>query len=244
MIWGTDTYTDDSSVCTAAVHSGAISLAAGGTVTIEIRPGLDAYRSSTRNGITSVPYGSWHGSFVFVTGPQGSATPTPAPTSGNLLLNGSFEDGPNPGGIGIATLQPNSTAIEHWTVTLASIDYVGGYWKAAAGQRSLDLDGTPGFGGIQQTFTTVPDRVYHVSFYLAGNPDGPPTVKVLGVRAAGAEANFTVSNSGKSKSAMGWTEYLWSFRATSTSTTLEFLSRDTVSGYHGPVLDNVSVSQV
>ena len=38
-IWGTDVYTDDSSVCTAAVHAGLITLAGGGTVTIEIRPG-------------------------------------------------------------------------------------------------------------------------------------------------------------------------------------------------------------
>jgi hypothetical protein len=65
-IWGTDTYTDDSSICTAAVHAGLITLAAGGTVTIEIRPGQDSYTGSDRNGVTSNDYGTWGGSYVLV----------------------------------------------------------------------------------------------------------------------------------------------------------------------------------
>src|SRR5689334_8891904 len=51
-LWGTDTYTDDSSVCTAAVHTGAMTTDGGGIVTIEIRPGLATYTGSTRNGVT------------------------------------------------------------------------------------------------------------------------------------------------------------------------------------------------
>ncbi|MDI6744679.1 MAG: LCCL domain-containing protein [Thermodesulfovibrionales bacterium] len=65
-LWGTDVYTDDSSICTAAVSAGLITFHAGGSVTIEIRPGQSSYAGSTRNGITSKGYGSWHGSFVFV----------------------------------------------------------------------------------------------------------------------------------------------------------------------------------
>jgi len=65
-IWGTDTYTDDSSVGTAAVHAGLITLQNGGTVTIEIRGGQSAYQGSIRNGVTSNGYGGWTGSFVFV----------------------------------------------------------------------------------------------------------------------------------------------------------------------------------
>jgi hypothetical protein len=66
-VWGTDTYTDDSSVCTAAVHAGLITLASGGPVTFEMRPGLDSYEASTRNGIASRSWGVWSSSFVFVT---------------------------------------------------------------------------------------------------------------------------------------------------------------------------------
>ena len=63
-VWGTDVYTDDSSICTAAVHAGKITRTAGGTVTIEIRPGQSAYVGATRNGVTSSSYGSWDGSFI------------------------------------------------------------------------------------------------------------------------------------------------------------------------------------
>ncbi len=66
-VWGTDVYTDDSSVCTAAVHAGAITVEDGGEVTIEIAPGEDSYEASEQNGIESSPYGPWGGSFVVVT---------------------------------------------------------------------------------------------------------------------------------------------------------------------------------
>lgn len=65
-IWGTKIYTDDTSVCTAAVHAGVITRAYGGTVTIIIRPGLDAYEGSVRSGIASQPYDRWDGSFEVV----------------------------------------------------------------------------------------------------------------------------------------------------------------------------------
>jgi hypothetical protein len=64
--WGTDLYTDDSSVCSAAVHAGLITATQGGTVVIEIRPGADSYTGSTRNGVKTVDYGKWSGSYVFV----------------------------------------------------------------------------------------------------------------------------------------------------------------------------------
>src|SRR2546423_76291 len=52
-VWGTGIYTDDSSVCTAAVHAGTITFAGGGLVTIEMRDGMAAYQGSTANGVTS-----------------------------------------------------------------------------------------------------------------------------------------------------------------------------------------------
>ncbi len=64
-LWGSDLYTDDSSICLAALHSGLISTS-GGTITIEIRAGAQSYVGSTRYGVTSNAYGGWGGSFVFV----------------------------------------------------------------------------------------------------------------------------------------------------------------------------------
>lgn len=72
-IWGTDTYTDDSSVCTAAVHSGLITLASGGEVTIWLSQGADAYAGSARNGIESNSYGAWPHGFRF----PGKSDPAP-----------------------------------------------------------------------------------------------------------------------------------------------------------------------
>ncbi len=74
-IWGTDVYTDDSPVCVAAVHAGVITLAAGGRVSIEIRPGQDAYDGSERNGVTSLGFSTWSGSYAISTGaiPDGGA---------------------------------------------------------------------------------------------------------------------------------------------------------------------------
>lgn len=72
-VWGTNVYTDDSSICTAAVHAGYIEVASGGTVTIEIRPGQASYQGVNRNGVASRDYGSWAGSFVFVGKISGSA---------------------------------------------------------------------------------------------------------------------------------------------------------------------------
>lgn len=67
-LWGSGPYTDDSSICTAAVHAGVITVVNGGRITIEIRPGSDSYAGSTRNGVNSSGYGSWQGSFVIVGG--------------------------------------------------------------------------------------------------------------------------------------------------------------------------------
>lgn len=66
-VWGSDIYTSDSSICTAAVHSGLITYQQGGTVTIELRPGRDLYGCSERNGVTTSAYGPYQHSFVFKT---------------------------------------------------------------------------------------------------------------------------------------------------------------------------------
>lgn len=64
-VWGTDWYTDDSDICAAGRHAG-MNAGDAGVVTIEIRPGLQSYVGSVRNGVTTNDYGPWPGSFVFV----------------------------------------------------------------------------------------------------------------------------------------------------------------------------------
>lgn len=73
LVYGTGVYTDDSSVCTAAVHEGLISVDDGGIVTIEIRPGQDAFVGSERNNIKTSDFNNhWNGAFVFAAGRGGS----------------------------------------------------------------------------------------------------------------------------------------------------------------------------
>src|SRR5664279_3424060 len=92
------------------------------------------------------------------------------PAQANLLTNGSFETGPNPGGF--TNLAAGSTAITGWTVsTPGNIDYVGSLWVAANGSRSLDLEGSAGTcavptncpGGIEQSFATTAGTQYTVT---------------------------------------------------------------------------------
>lgn len=64
-VWGTDIYTDDSSICEAAVHAGVISRD-GGTVHYVRRGAQESFRGSVRNGVSSSDYAAWPGSFRFV----------------------------------------------------------------------------------------------------------------------------------------------------------------------------------
>jgi hypothetical protein len=68
-IWGTDTYTADSSVCTAAVHAGLIGVDAGGDVYLEVTAGIEEYVGSERNGVKSGTRGEWLTSFQFIAAP-------------------------------------------------------------------------------------------------------------------------------------------------------------------------------
>ena len=62
-IWGTEIYTDDSSICVAAIHMGLID-ETGGDVMVTYAKGQEAYISTEANGILSMEYGSWGASFM------------------------------------------------------------------------------------------------------------------------------------------------------------------------------------
>ncbi len=63
-VWGSGPYTDDSSVCTAALHSGHVGQE-GGVITVRPAAALEAYPGSTQNGVTSADWGPWDGAFDF-----------------------------------------------------------------------------------------------------------------------------------------------------------------------------------
>jgi hypothetical protein len=62
-VWGTDIYTDDSSLAVAAVHAGVVKVGLKAVVKVTILPGEQKYGGSRRNGITTADFGAWEGSF-------------------------------------------------------------------------------------------------------------------------------------------------------------------------------------
>jgi choice-of-anchor C domain-containing protein len=162
-----------------------------------------------------------------------------ADKSANLLVNGGFEEGPEPDAF--KSLPKDSNDIKGWKVIKGEIDYIGSYWQAAGGKRSLDLHGSPGFGGVAQTFKTTKGQKYRVTFSIAGNPDGSVAKKRVGVKAADKQAEFEFDVTGKTKEAMGWEKKTWDFTATEEETTLEIYTLMTEDESCGPALDEVSV---
>lgn len=64
-IWGTDLYSSDSAVCTAAQHRGLINAATGGQVTVLVLGSQPGFAATSRNGVTSLQFGEWPRSYTF-----------------------------------------------------------------------------------------------------------------------------------------------------------------------------------
>ncbi len=166
----------------------------------------------------------------------------PGAPAANLLVNGSFELGPD---VQDVPLRPGSTAIPGWTVTREPIDCITNALRAAEGKRCLDIHGSPGVGGIRQSFLTTKGQRYRVTFAMAGSIPGGSTgnreIMRLGVSAAGMKGEFSFDTTGKSPDNMGWTTKTWEFVAVGGETSLEFYSLDRKNPFFGPALDDVRV---
>jgi hypothetical protein len=121
FVWGTGTYADDSSVCTAAVHAGFITRARGGVVKIRIRPGRSRYKGTTRYGITSHRWGRWHGSFVVV---SATALPKPPTTSTSTTTKTTTTTATT------STTTTTTSTTTNTTTTTSTPDYAA--WSATA----------------------------------------------------------------------------------------------------------------
>lgn len=159
------------------------------------------------------------------------------------VANGSFEDGTYTTAPFI-TLAPGATALTGWTIEGRSIDWIGAYWQAADGSRSVDLNGLAP-GAISQTLATTIGNTYVVTFSLSGNPDGGPSEKRLTVDATGAAAEtytYNITLERNTRSDMRWVTQSYTFAATDSSTVLTFTSL--TGGSIGPALDNVEVMEI
>jgi choice-of-anchor C domain-containing protein len=168
----------------------------------------------------------------------------------NLIQNGSFETASINPGNGFIFIAKGGTQIDNWVVMTTppdGIDYVGGsFWQHADGSRSLDLNHDT-MGGIQQTFPTSAGTSYLVTFWMAGNLLGGPTVKTMEVSAGGTTASYSFDITGLTTINMGWEKETFIFTASSSATTLSFLSTTTIpsgANWYGPALDMVDVEVV
>ena len=192
--------------------------------------------SRTRHEVTPVNFGLWIALLAFACASGAFAAP---------FQNGSFEIGTDPGGSFITLSNGDNTNITGWTVIRGDIDYIGGYWQPAQGTRSLDLIGDQFVGGVQQTFDTIPGATYSVSFALAGNPEGGPLLRPLAVTVAGTTNHFVFDITGATLSNMNWTTHQFTFVATGTTETIQFVSdltSDPSGCCYGATLDDVQVA--
>ena len=159
--------------------------------------------------------------------------------SANLVTNGSFET------IAIAnnsylTVTPGNAAtnLPGWTITGTSVDIVSGpdTWPAYDGNQSVDIAGTPGPGGIQQTIATTAGDWYLIEFALGDNYQGSGDKSV----------DFKVGNYSENiAGAIGQGNWLLVSRyvqADSAASLLEFST--TNSGFYGGLVDAVTVTAV
>jgi hypothetical protein len=63
-VWGSEVYTSDSHLATAAVHAGVLRPGQKGVVTVRILPGQKSYRGTQANGVVSREWGKWGVSFT------------------------------------------------------------------------------------------------------------------------------------------------------------------------------------
>lgn len=166
-----------------------------------------------------------------------------AATSHALVLNGSFESGALAGST--VPLPTGSTAVDFWNMAGDLHYWIGNSTNsdgifASDGNCSIDLagdfDSAPGW--IYQSFATTVGSTYQVKFDLGTRNVSWGTASIL-VKEGGNTAVFNQTPT----DIMSWSTKTWSFVATSSVSTLEFLEANPgQTNYVG--LDNVIVSTV
>lgn len=161
-----------------------------------------------------------------------------ATASAQSVMNPSYESGP--ASTGWTRVNLGSQAIEGWTVDQGNIDHIGTMWRAAEGNRSIELNGNAP-GRIHQVLQTNPGSQYIVEFALSGNWGGHWNKKVR-VTAGDESELFFYDSTGNRSFNMNWEDRQFVFTADSATTTLRFASNNY--GKHGGAVDNIRVSEI
>jgi hypothetical protein len=103
------------------------------------------------------------------------------------------------------------------------------YKPPAQGTRSINLS----YGGVSQTFPTVPGAGYTVYFSLSTSPACATSMRTMDVSVNGMTYNFSTSSA-------SWAARNFVFNAAGTSATIVFKNTYT-NQVCGPAVDNISV---
>lgn len=158
-------------------------------------------------------------------------------------MNGSLDSPGLPVGFPArAFFSPQTSFIDGWSAVAGydgsysgSVEYIDGANRGIAG-AFVELGYYFGLNAIEQTFSTLPDQSYLVSFWLATDPyNGPPArVRVI---VDGTIADFDAPAGTSTGMSMGWRQESFSFvSAGSGSSTLWFGNLIGI-----PAIDNVQV---
>jgi len=181
----------------------------------------------------------------------------------NLVTNGSFETpiiASNNWGSNPATWFAGQT-FGGWTVTQGSVDIKRfgiprmGAGPSYDGLQLVDLNGTPGVGGIRQDITIADPGIYRLHFALSGNtvadPNSPRIVRVQlslgGTDAFNRTFTWRLSDhpSHHPENRPSWDVYQVDFLVpTAGIYTLSFTSLTTTNNGYGPFIDDVRLQLV
>jgi choice-of-anchor C domain-containing protein len=158
-----------------------------------------------------------------------------------VVMHSGFEQ-PDAGGGYAAYLA--GAEVDGWVVEAGSVEIVGTYWQAAEGNQSMDLSGIWDWAGtIYRDVATVPGKQYKLRFALAGNPEDGDATKRMKAFWNGTEVtDLSVNTKDRSFTSMGWEYHEYVLTADSTTTRLKFQSLTL--NFLGPVIDDVSLTEV
>jgi hypothetical protein len=167
----------------------------------------------------------------------------------NLLSDGDFSQATEPAGAS-TTFDGGVAFAPGWTVLGSSIElYSSPHFKAPEGTCSIDLDGSPGPGGIAHSnFDTTPGATYVVSFFVSGNGEcnngyGNNTViKTYTVSVLGKTEKFSYDTSKQNATAGDFEYESMTFKATRSQSTLQIMSTDPKGSDCGAVVAAIALS--
>lgn len=174
----------------------------------------------------------------------------------NLITNGGFESGNLSGGVAggfgpFLTFAAGSTAIDGWVIGAGGVNLWTDY--KGTGNHVIDIiaDIPDVDGSLSQTFSTVANQQYIITFDLSGsnNPDLTSVnnpIKEMDVSVLGSDSTSVLTVITLIENTSGWNgDFIpisFDFVADGSQSTIEFLGFN--SGWNGFYIDNVNISAV